>query len=95
MKSDPHGKLEVENGVLQRKKYLFILFVVILATFGVGTYQSYTQPDGSTVESQIKMANGTSAGTERKISQEQELENYLLISIYSGNKSGIAVFEPS
>lgn len=54
MKSDPHGKLEVENGILQRKKYLFILFVVILATFGVGTYQSYTQPDGSTVESQIK-----------------------------------------
>ncbi|HIY03963.1 MAG TPA: hypothetical protein H9733_03255 [Candidatus Anaerotignum merdipullorum] len=95
MKSDPHGKLEVENGILQRKKCLFILFVVILATFGVGTYQSYTQPDGSTVESQIKMANGTSAGTERKISQEQELENYLLISIYSGNKSGIAVFEPS
>lgn len=76
-----------------QKKVLYILVVVIFAVFGYGTYRYCSQPDGSTVESREEMLKGTPKGTEWNISKEQELGDYLLSSIYSNAKSGIAIFE--
>ena len=75
------------------KKYFIALIAVILVGFGYGAYQYFSQQYGSTVGSREKMLNGTPEGTEWNISQEQQFGDYLLCSIYSDTKSGIAAFE--
>lgn len=77
-----------------KKKSVIIMIAAIITILGYGAYRYCSQPDGSTVKSREEMLRDTPKGAEWNILQEQELEGYLLCSIDSGQKSGIAVFEP-
>ena len=77
---------------MKNKVYLIII-VAILAVSAYGAYRYYSKPNGSTVESREELLNSTSEGIKWKIAQEQKLEDYLVSSIYSSTKSGIAVFK--
>lgn len=77
-----------------KQKGFIIVIAIALAILGYGAYEYYSRPDGSTVERREELLRDTPKGAEWNISQEQELEDYLLSSIYCDSKSGIAVFEP-
>lgn len=78
---------------MKKKCFIFIV-IIILVVFAYTAYLYYLPPNGSTVESREKILGGTPEEIEWNIAQEQTVDEYILSSICSDGKSGVAVFEP-
>lgn len=78
---------------MKNKKVIISVFLIIIICF-IGVFSINSKPDGSTLKSREEILNNLPKGIEWKISSEKNIEGYIISSINSSNKDGIAVFEP-
>ena len=77
-----------------KKKSILVLGTIIIMFLAYTSWNYFSKPDGSTVQSREELLENIPKGTEWKIAKETEFKNYIISGTYSSDgKCGLAVFE--